>query len=373
MLIPSKLSRPVRLQNTVIRDRLLAKLASTANYRLTLVNCPAGYGKTTLVAQWAAGKSDLGWYSLDESDNQPERFASYLIAALQHASGGHCVKSEALSQKHQYASLSALFAQVFIELSDWHQPLYLVIDDYHLITNDVIHEAMRFFLRHQPENLTLILLSRTLPPLGIANLRVRDQLLEMGTQQLAFTHHEAKQFFDCRLTAPMEQHDSSRLCDEVEGWATALQLIALSARQSTSSAQQSAKRLAGLNASHLSDYLVDEVLDHVDAEARAFLLRCSVLRSMNDALIVRLTGEDNGQQRLEELERQGLFIHRMDDSGEWFCFHPLFATFLRQRCQWELALELPGLHRAAAEGWLALGYPAEAIHHALAASDVSML
>ncbi|MDN0027925.1 HTH-type transcriptional regulator MalT [Serratia marcescens] len=373
MLIPSKLSRPVRLQNTVIRDRLLAKLASAGNYRLTLVNCPAGYGKTTLIAQWAAGKADLGWYSLDESDNQPERFASYLIAALQQASGGRCVKSEALSQKHQYASLSALFAQLFIELADWHQPLYLVIDDYHLITNDAIHEAMRFFLRHQPENLTLILLSRTLPPLGIANLRVRDQLLEMGTQQLAFTHQEAKQFFDCRLAAPMEQQDSSRLCDEVEGWATALQLIALSARQSASSAQLSAKRLAGLNASHLSDYLVDEVLDHVDADARAFLLRCSVLRSMNDALIVRLTGEDNGQQRLEELERQGLFIHRMDDTGEWFNFHPLFASFLRQRCQWELALELPGLHRAAAEGWLALGYPAEAIHHALAASDVSML
>ncbi|CUZ84084.1 ATP-dependent transcriptional activator malT [Serratia marcescens] len=199
MLIPSKLSRPVRLQNTVIRDRLLAKLASAGNYRLTLVNCPAGYGKTTLIAQWAAGKADLGWYSLDESDNQPERFASYLIAALQQASGGRCVKSEALSQKHQYASLSALFAQLFIELADWHQPLYLVIDDYHLITNDAIHEAMRFFLRHQPENLTLILLSRTLPPLGIANLRVRDQLLEMGTQQLAFTHQEAKQFFDCRL------------------------------------------------------------------------------------------------------------------------------------------------------------------------------
>ena len=106
-----------------------------------------------------------------------------------------------------------------------------MIDDYHLITNDAIHEAMRFFLRHQPENLTLILLSRTLPPLGIANLRVRDQLLEMGTQQLAFTHQEAKQFFDCPA-APMEQQDSSRLCDEVEGWATALQLIALSARQS---------------------------------------------------------------------------------------------------------------------------------------------
>ncbi|CNI35346.1 transcriptional regulator MalT [Yersinia frederiksenii] len=373
MLIPSKLIRPVRLQNTVIRDRLLVKLSGVANYRLTLINCPAGYGKTTLIAQWAADQSNLGWYSLDESDNQPERFATYLIAAVQLATAGHCNKSEAISQKHQYASLSALFAQLFIELSDWHGPLYLVIDDYHLITNDAIHEAMRFFLRHQPENLTLILLSRTLPPLGIANLRVRDQLLELGMQQLAFNHQEAQQFFDYRLSVPLEQGDSSRLCDEVEGWATALQLIALSSRQPNSSAQKSAKRLAGLNASHLSDYLVDEVLDQVDSDARAFLLRCSVLRSMNDALIVRLTGEDNGQQRLEELERQGLFIHRMDDSGEWFCFHPLFATFLRQRCQWELALELPELHHSAAEGWMALGYPAEAIHHALAAGDVGML
>lgn len=373
MLIPSKLSRPVRLQNTVIRDRLLVKLATAANYRLTLVNCPAGYGKTTLVAQWAAGLSDLGWYSLDESDNQTERFASYLVAAIQQATGGHCSKSEALSQKHQYANLPALFAQLFVELSDWHRPLYLVIDDYHLLTNETIHEAMRFFLRHQPENLTLIILSRTLPPLGIANLRVRDQLLELGSQQLAFNHQEAKQFFDCRLSVPLEQGDSSRLCDEVEGWATALQLIALSARQSNSSAQQSARRLAGLNAGHLSDYLVDEVLDQVDSDARAFLLRCSVLRSMNDALIVRLTGEENGQQRLEDLERQGLFIHRMDDTAEWFCFHPLFASFLRQRCQWEMTLELPDLHRAAAEGWMALGYPAEAIHHALAAGDVSML
>ncbi|MBV6819002.1 HTH-type transcriptional regulator MalT [Rahnella sp. PD12R] len=377
MLIPSKLSRPVRQQNTVVRDRLLTKLATAPNYRLTLVASPAGYGKTTLVAHWAAGKSDLGWYSLDESDNQPERFASYLIAAVQHACGGHCVKSEALSQKHQYASLSALFAQLFVELSDWHRPLLLVIDDYHLISNDAIHEGMRFFLRHQPENISLVVLSRTLPPLGIANMRVREQLLELNASHLAFTHPETQQFFDNRLKDPIDQADSSRLCDDVAGWATALQLIALSARQSTTSSQQStqqsARKLAGLNASHLSEYLVDEVLDRVDASTRDFLLRCSLLRSMNDALIVRLTGGDNGQQRLEELERQGLFIHRMDDTGEWFNFHPLFATFLRQRCQWELATELPQIHRAAAEGWLAQGFPAEAIHHALGAEDTDML
>ena len=175
MLIPSKLSRPVRLDHTVVRERLLAKLSGAHNFRLALVTSPAGYGKTTLISQWAAGKSDLGWYSLDEGDNQQERFASYLIAAIQQATHGHCVASEVMVQKRQYASLSSLFSQLFIELAEWHRPLYVVIDDYHLITNPVIHESMRFFLRHQPENLTLVVLSRNLPQLGIANLRVRDQ------------------------------------------------------------------------------------------------------------------------------------------------------------------------------------------------------
>ena len=276
-------------------------------------------------------------------------------------------------QKRQYASLSSLFAQLFIELSEWQRPLYLVIDDYHLITNPVIHDAMRFFLRHQPENLTLVVLSRNLPQLGIANLRVRDQLLEIGSQQLSFTHAETKQFFDCRLASPIEAAESSRLCDDVAGWATALQLIALSARQRNNATQHSARRLAGINASHLSDYLVDEVLDNVDSQTRNFLLKSSLLRSMNDALIARVTGEENGQMRLEEIERQGLFIQRMDNSGEWFNYHPLFCSFLRQRCQWELASELPEIHRAAAESWMAQGFPSEAIHHALAAGDPTML
>ena len=373
MLIPSKLSRPVRLEHTVIRERLLAKLSGANNYRLALITSPAGYGKTTLVSQWAAAMSDLGWYSLDEGDNQQERFASYLIAAIQQATGGHCEASENMVQKRQYASLSSLFSQLFIELSEWQRPLYLVIDDYHLITNPVIHDAMRFFLRHQPENLTLVVLSRNLPQLGIANLRVRDQLLEVGSQQLSFTHAETKQFFDCRLASPIEVAESSRLCDDVAGWATALQLIALSARQRNNATQHSARRLAGINASHLSDYLVDEVLDNVDRETRNFLLKSSLLRSMNDSLIARVTGEENGQMRLEEIERQGLFLQRMDNSGEWFNYHPLFCSFLRQRCQWELAAELPEIHRSAAESWMAQGFPSEAIHHALAAGDPKML
>ncbi|KEA51706.1 transcriptional regulator MalT [Mangrovibacter sp. MFB070] len=373
MLIPSKLSRPVRLDNTVVRDRLLAKLSSAKNYRLVLVTSPAGYGKTTLVAQWAASQPHLGWFSLDEGDNQPERFANYLIAAIQQATGKHCVTTEMMVQKRQYASLVSLFGQLFIELAECQHAFKLVIDDYHLITNPVIHDAMRFFLRHQPDNLTLVVLSRNLPQLGIANLRVRDQLLEVGSHQLAFTQRETKQFFDCRLSSPLDDQESHQICEDVAGWVTALQLIALSARQKNTATQHSARRLPGINASHLSDYLVDEVLDTVTPATRLFLLKTSLLRSMNDALIVRVTGEENGQMWLEDLERQGLFIQRMDDDGEWFNYHPLFGSFLRQRCQWEMATELPAIHRAAAEGWMAQGYPAEAIHHGVAAGDTALL
>ncbi|UMX63145.1 hypothetical protein MJ588_26485 [Klebsiella pneumoniae] len=174
-------------------------------------------------------------------------------------------------------------------------------------------------------------------------------------------------FFDCRLTSPIEADDSSWLCDDVAGWGyRRYNSSPFSARQNNSSAQHSARRLAGINASHLSDYLVDEVLDNVDARTRNFLLKSSLLR-LNERRVnrARHRRREWPDAAVEEIERQGLFLQRMDDSGEWFRYHPLFNSFLRQRCQWELAVELPEIHRAAAESWMAQGFPSEAIHHAL--------
>ncbi|MEX9621817.1 HTH-type transcriptional regulator MalT [Proteus mirabilis] len=373
MLIPSKLSRPVRHQNTVVRERLLTLLGSTTHYRLILVTSPAGYGKTTLLSHWATEKQHIGWYTLDDGDNQSERFAHYLIAAIQQATQGCCPNSESMAQKRQYANLNSLFSLLFIELTQWQHPIWLIIDDYHLINNPAIHDAMRFFLKHQPDNLTLVISSRNVPQLGVANLRVQEQLLEIDSQHLAFTHPEAKQFFDNLLEIPLETSECQRLCDDVAGWVTALQLIALSAKQDSHAAKHSARRLSGINSSHLNEYLVDEVLDNVNGEMRRLLLTSSLLRSMNDALIARISGTENGQMQLEDIERQGLFLQRMDSYGDWFNYHPLFSSFLRQRCQWELASELPQLHHAAAEGWMALGFPSEAIHHALAAENPLML
>ncbi|OXS14807.1 transcriptional regulator MalT [Zobellella denitrificans] len=373
MLIPSKLNRPSRLHHTLLRPRLLALLGQAEHYPLLLLHCPAGYGKTTLAAQWTTDHEHLGWYSLDDSDNDPQRFGHYLIAALARATGQACPKTLSMAEKRQFSRLSTLFGQLFEELAGWHTPTLLVLDDYHLIREEQIHDGLRFFLRHMPESLSLLVASRTLPPLGIANLRVRGQLFEIDSRELAFNHQETGQFFRQRLDKPLAEADSARLCDDVEGWPTALQLIALSSRQGHLEPRQSAQRLAGLNQAHLRDYLEEEVLDRVDPATRDFLLRCSALRSLNAALANRLTGREDGQLLLENLERQGLFTQRLDAEGVWFRFHPLFTQFLSHQRECEQPGLGPQLHGMAAQAWLEQDFPVEALYHCLAADDPALL
>ena len=185
--------------------------------------------------------------------------------------------------------------------------------------------------------MTTVVLSRNLPQLGIANLRVRDQLLEIGSQQLAFTHR-GETIFDCRLTSPIEADDSSRLCDDVAGWATALNSSPSPPARITPPPNTPPAASPGLTPA------ICRIIWWMKCwitltPARATFAESSLLRSMNDALIVRVTGEE-WPDAAGEIERRGLFLQRMDDSGEWFRYHPLFGSFLRQRCQWELAVEL---------------------------------
>ncbi|MFM2483314.1 HTH-type transcriptional regulator MalT [Celerinatantimonas sp. YJH-8] len=372
MLLPAKLSRPRQLKNVVIRQRLLDKLGDAKNYHLVLLTSPAGYGKTTMVTQWAEQLPHVGWLSLDEQDNFSERFAAYLVESVQQATDQFCQRSSVMANKRQYANLTALVSQLLVELSQWPEHLYLVLDDYHQITSNEIHDAMRFFIRNQPDNVTLVILSRMIPTLGIARLRIRERLLEIDSQQLAFTHDEAQQFFECRLPTPVAKEQSDKLCDEVAGWVTAFQLLVISSGIDAHP-PLSGQGLAGISASHLNEYLVEEVINRTQPQTREFLLRCGLLRSMCHQLIEAVTGYPNSQQWLEEIERQGLFVQRLDDAGQWFCFHPLFASFLRQRCALEMAEQLPAIHQAAAQGWLDLGYPNEAIQHALSSDNSDLL
>ncbi|MFD1804903.1 HTH-type transcriptional regulator MalT [Pasteurella oralis] len=369
MLIPSKLSCSYRLQNAVERHRLLQLLDNAAQYPLVLISAPAGYGKTTLISQWVVGRDNIGWYSLDESDNQTDRFAAYFNAALSKA-----IQQESqLTDNDRQANLFSLFNQLLIKVAHVSTHFYLVIDDYHLIDNEEIHEGLKYWIKHQPANMTLVLISRAVPPLGIANLRVQEQLLEIDMHQLPFTHQESLDFFQVRLGEQFSAPDATALCDQVEGWATALQLVSLSAKQHNTSLQEAAKRIAKLNSFHISEYLNDEVLSTVDSDTRTFILQCSILRSMNEKLVQHLTGCLNVRKRLEELEKQGLFIQQIDSEDNWWRFHALFASFLAQCCEVELQDQLEDLHQRAAEAWLELGYTTEALYHAMQLSENEVL
>ena len=181
MLIPSKLSHSIRLQHIVVRSRLLKLLENITDYPLVLINAPAGYGKTTLISQWAENQTMLGWYSLDKSDNDSLRFLAYFKAAIERATQQECNMTEVP------ANFLAGLNELLIQINQVRKHFYLVIDDYHLINNPEIHEGIKFWIKHQPINMTTILISRTVPLLKLAKLRVRELLLELNITQLPFT------------------------------------------------------------------------------------------------------------------------------------------------------------------------------------------
>lgn len=374
MLIPSKLRHSSRLQHVVIRSRLLALLENANDYPLVLINAPAGYGKTTLLSQWAETKQHLGWYSLDESDNECERFIAYFRAALARATD----QENNLVGTAAQINFSAALSQLLVECNQFKPHFYVVIDDYHLIDNNEIHEGIKFWIKNQPPNMTLVLISRSMPPLNLANLRVQELLLELDITQLPFNHDESLQFFLNRpLNYPANQlnqgsetvseNEIHQLCDEVEGWPTALQLVNIYARQHNTSLHEAAKSITKINSNHISEYLNDEVFSNIEADTRLFLLHCSLLRSMNEFVIEKITGLSDSRVKLDNLVKQGLFIYpiNIDQQEQWWRFHPLFSSFLQHFRDLELQNELQTLHQKAADGWLEIGYPTEALYHAM--------
>ena len=167
-----------------------------------------------MAAQWLSDKPNVGWYSIDDSDNDGFRFVNYLLQALNKATNFSCANAQKLAEKRQISSLRSLFSEVFAEMADFHQECYVVLDDYHLITNDEIHESMRFFLKHMPDNLTVVVTSRAAPPLGTANLRVRDLMIEIGNEMLAFDTEETTRFFNQRIADGIDEDmaNSLRTC-----------------------------------------------------------------------------------------------------------------------------------------------------------------
>lgn len=360
-VLPTKLYAPPLRAQVLRRPALTAKLNNPAHYPLTLIAAPAGFGKTTLVTEWLThGEQRAAWLALDEDDNEVGRFLTYLIAALRTvamAKLGEAVLT--LLQSPQPPPLRTLLHTLAHEFINALPPCVLVLDDYHVISAQPIHEAVLFLLDHVP-TLRWIINTRADPPLALGRLRARQQLLELRAADLRFLPEETDQLLNDVLQLTLSGDAVQELQTKTEGWIAGLQLAALAL-------QSSPERTAFIHAfygSHryVADYLVDEVLRHLPDELQDFLLQTAIAERLCAELCEAVRdsqpgnrGQDDTQDAssiLEYLERANLFLIPLDNNRQWYRYHHLFADLLRQRLQRRHPTLVPTLHRRAA-AWFA--------------------
>lgn len=371
MLVTTKLRAPRTRPNLVARPRLHEELDRGEERKLTLVSAPAGFGKTTLLVEWLIERSgnerSVVWVSLDESDNDPARFLSYLVGALQNVKGGIGEGVLASLRSPELPPIETVVGALINELGGADREITVILDDYHLIDTRLVHEAVSFFLEHLPENVSLVIATRTDPPFSLSKLRARDQVTEIKAADLRFTTDEAAAFLKDVMGLSLSTEDIAALEETTEGWAAALQLAALSMRD-REDASTFVETFSGSNR-YVLDFLADEVLVRQPEGVREFLLKTSVLEQMSAPLCDTLTGRDDGQEMLERLERKNLFVIPLDDERRWYRYHHLFADFLRSRLERESPEHVKELHLCASGWYEDNGLVAEAIGHALSAPD----
>ncbi|HEX5862553.1 MAG TPA: LuxR C-terminal-related transcriptional regulator [Nocardioides sp.] len=373
-LIETKLFRPSPRAGLVARPRLRLRLDAGLTARLMLISAPAGFGKTTLLVDWMASlqtSSDEAvrgaWLSLDPADNDPARFWRYLLAALRTALPGIGEDALALLGDSQTPPVDVLLTTVVNDLGASEREVVLLLDDYHVIDSPVVHEGMVFLLAHLPPRLHLVLASRVDPPLPLARLRARGDLVEIRAADLRFTADEAAAYLNDIMGIGLAPGDVQALEGRTEGWIAALQLAALS----MTGRHDVSEFIAGFTGDdrYVVDYLVEEVLQRLPADLQDFLLHTSVLDRMTGTLCDAVTGQGGGRAALELLDRDNLFVVPLDDRRHWYRYHHLFADVLRGRLLDEQPAVVSDLHRRAA-GWHEThGEVADAIHHSLLGAD----
>jgi len=367
VLLATKLHMPASRPGQVRRLRLTARLDEGAARGLVLVCAPAGYGKTVLLADWARrGEHPAAWLSLDAGDNDPARFWRHAVAALDRARAGIGDRVSPLLGPPAPASFQGLVTALINDLAG--EEALLVLDDYHVIGSQQVHESLAFLLEHRSAGLRVGLASRSDPPLGLARLRVRGQLTEIREAELRFTPAEAAELLQ-HMASGLPETSVAALAARTEGWAAGLQLAALSLRGQA----DAAAFVAAFTGSHryVLDYLAEEVLEAQPEQLRAFLLETSVLERLSGPLCDAVTGREGSQALLEAAERAGLFLVPLDEVRGWWRYHHLFADLLQARLRQEQPGRLPGLHHAAAAWCDAYGLADETIRYALAAGDAA--
>jgi LuxR family transcriptional regulator, maltose regulon positive regulatory protein len=375
LLLATKLYVPRPATMLVRRPRLLELVSRALRGPLTLIAAPAGWGKTTVLGAWWAetvGSSvALTWLSLDPRDNDPARFWSYVIGALQTVHPTIGAASRALLRSPRAPPLEPILTMLLNELARVSTDTVLVLDDYHVIEDAAIHESLTFFLDHLPPSLHLVIVTRADPPLSLARWRARGMMVEIRADDLRFTSDEASAFLSQALAFPLDAAAVTALETRTEGWIAGLKLAALALRDRV----DAAAFVGAFTGSYrfVADYLAEEVIQRQPAAVQDFLLRTAILDRMCAPLCQALdddnTSSDDAQRQLEQLDRANLFLIPLDGERRWYRYHHLFADLLRARLHQERPDQVRILH-GRASAWLeGSGFVDEAIHHALQAED----
>jgi LuxR family maltose regulon positive regulatory protein len=371
-LLATNVRIPPQPHRAVRRAQLIDALESAIpHYKLVLISAPAGYGKTTLLAQWAhASRFPLAWLSISKEENDAERFLRSLLTAWEVVVPGLRESPLGLLLGSMLPEREAVFSAFINVADDIPDHLVFVLDDYHLIEDPAIHQALTFLLDHLPPTLHFVLAARAQPPLPLARYRARQELLEVRTPDLQFLQEETREFLTQQMRLDLSYDEVGTLQAQLEGWIAGLQLVALTLRRRGEAVD---KLVVSGRHRFIADYLSEDVLAHLPEAIRRFLLQTSILDSLCSPLCDAVTGREGGQEMLEVLERENLFLVPLDDSRQWFRYHRLFADFLQEALNRHHPDEVAHLHRRAARWYLAHDLPEQALHHAVAGKDAELV
>jgi LuxR family maltose regulon positive regulatory protein len=366
----TKLHIPAARPGLVSRAALVETLSSGGIRKLTLLDAPPGFGKTTLLAEWHDSNRErrpFAWLSLDAADNDPVRFWSCVVKALQTVERSLGAPAADLLRVRKVRLDEMVVPVLLNELAALPYRLVLVLDDYHLITDSRVQESVVFLLDHLPETLEVAVATRSDPPLQLGRLRASGELLEIRARDLRFTDQEAAELLNRAQELKLDAADIERLQSRTEGWAAGLYLAALSLRGRTD--RPAFIQMFAGDDRQIADYLLSEVLDGQSRALRTFLTRTSVLDRLCGPLCDAVSGGLSSASVLADIERDNLFLVPLDTRREWYRYHHLFRDLLRQELRRVEPELVPELHRRAAAWFRGQGAVPDTIHHVGEAGD----
>ncbi|MCJ7534483.1 MAG: LuxR C-terminal-related transcriptional regulator [Anaerolineales bacterium] len=367
-LLTTKLYIPTPRKNLVARPRLIDTLNGGQDGKLTLISAPAGFGKTTLLAEWIwSSDKSFSWLSLDDGDNNLKRFFTYLIAALQQIDESIGEGILPILEATSDPPIEPLITLLINNIVSIEKEFSFVLDDYHLITNEEIHNAISFLLERLPPNAHIVISGRVDPPITISRLRARDQMTEVRPNDLRFIESEGRIFLNDVSDLDLSPEDIAALLSRTEGWITGLQLAALS-MQGRKDKQEFVATFSGSH-HYIIDYLVDEVVARQSDEIRSFVYRTSILDRFCAPLSDAVLEISDSRGIIRDIDEANLFLVPLDDERRWYRYHHLFAEFLIQRLQEREPKDIPELHRRASEWFENNDLIVEAVNHSLVGED----